>query len=266
MQILEQHQHRRSTTEPFEPAQQRLEGLFLAALRRQLEFAARLRRRQRQQLGDQRHLVRRTIGEQRRQLLMFCRDRVVAAEPGGAFELADHRMERAVLVVRRAEIAQPRVRFRGDALLDRLGQPRLADPRLRGNQDDPPLAGLGLDPAPQQEVNLLVAANERRRARAQGLETAGDAALADDAPHQLVGGEPLQRLRAHIADLEQGADLASRRLGDDDRVRLGEALQAGCQVGRLADHRLLLRRPRADQVADDDEPGRDADAHRQRFR
>ncbi len=163
--------------------------------------------------------------------------------------------------MRRAEIAQPGVRLLGDALLDRLGQPRLADPRLGRNQDDPPLARLGLGPAAQEEVDLLVAADQRRRARAQRLKAARDTALADDAPHPLPGGKPLQRLRTEIADLEQGAELAPRRIGDDDLVRFGEALQAGRQVRRLADHRLLLRGAGANEIADHDEPGGDADAH-----
>ena len=40
----------------------------------------------------------------------------------------------------------------------------------------------------------------------------------------------------------------------------GESLQACGEVGGLADHRLLLRRALADQIADHDQPGGDADA------
>ena len=47
---------------------------------------------------------------------------------------------------------------------------------------------------------------------------------------------------------------------DHDRARLGQRLQPGGQVRRLADHRLLLGGTRADQVADHDKPGGDADA------
>ena len=52
-------------------------------------------------------------------------------------------------------------------------------------------------------------------------------------------------------------------VGDDDRVRLGQRLQARRQVRRLADDRLLLGGARADEVADHDEPSGDADAHLQ---
>ena len=48
------------------------------------------------------------------------------------------------------------------------------------------------------------------------------------------------------------------------RSRLGKRLQAGSEVRRLADHRLLLRGSLADQVADHDEAGRDADPSCQR--
>lgn len=55
--------------------------------------------------------------------------------------------------------------------------------------------------------------------------------------------------------------MAPRRVGDDDGVGSGERLQARGEIGRLADYRLLLRRPGAEQVADDDEPGGDAEPH-----
>ena len=51
----------------------------------------------------------------------------------------------------------------------------------------------------------------------------------------------------------------ARGCGDDDRVRLGQGLQPGGEVRRLADDRLLLRRTLADQIADDHQPGGDAD-------
>jgi hypothetical protein len=57
-------------------------------------------------------------------------DRVIAREPGAAFELDNERLERAVLMVRRTEIAQARVAIALDALRQRRGEARLADPRL----------------------------------------------------------------------------------------------------------------------------------------
>jgi hypothetical protein len=49
-------------------------------------------------------------------------------------------------------------------------------------------------------------------------------------------------------------------VGNDNRVRLGESLQSGCEVRRLADDAALLRLFGADQIADDHEPGGDPDS------
>ena len=74
---------------------------------------------------------------------------------------------------------------------------------------------------------------------------------------------PFSAIGAEIAVFEQAADPPSRARGDDDLVRLGQGLQAGGEVRRFADDRLLLRRALADQIADDDQPGGDADARLQ---
>jgi Fumarylacetoacetate (FAA) hydrolase family len=66
-------------------------------------------------------------------------------------------------------------------------------------------------------------------------------------------------LGAEILKLEQTAKKPSRALGDDDHVRLGDALQARREVRRFTNDAALLRLPRSDQVADDDQPGRNAD-------
>ncbi len=68
---------------------------------------------------------------------------------------------------------------------------------------------------------------------------------------------------AEIAVLEEIADQPARARGDDDRVRLGQGLQTGGEVRRFADDRLFLRRAFADQVADDHQPGGNADARLQ---
>ncbi len=62
---------------------------------------------QRQQLAQQRDLVviPRARREQRPEFAELGFDCVVAGEPGGAFELDDEGIKRAVLVVRRGEIA-----------------------------------------------------------------------------------------------------------------------------------------------------------------
>ena len=71
---------------------------------------------------------------------------------------------------------------------------------------------------------------------------------------------PLRSLCPEVLKLEEIAEELSRALGDDDRVRLGNALQARREVRRLADDAALLRLTRSDQIADDDQPGGNADA------
>ena len=66
-----------------------------------------------------------------------------------------------------------------------------------------------------------------------------------------------------ILVLEQPAGQPPRARRDHHRPRLGQCLQPRREVRRLADHRLLLRRTLADQIADDHQPGGDADPHLQ---
>src|SRR5262249_48602099 len=91
---------------------------------------------------------------------------VFALDPGRPFELHDDRAQSAVLVMRRAEVAQARVRLACDPLLEGGGQARLADARLARNQNDAPAAALGLLPSAGQQLELLPAADKRGQGRA----------------------------------------------------------------------------------------------------
>ena len=94
-----------------------------------------------------------------------------------------------------------------------------------------------------------------------------EAALHRTRPQRRPGprrpGDALEVLCPEVLELEEIAEKPPRAVGDDDHVRLGDALQARREVRRLADDAALLRFARADEVADDDQPGRDADAHLQ---
>ena len=148
-----------------------------------------------------------------------------------------------------------------EALLQRRGDARLADAGFAGDQHDLAVAGLGARPAPQQQVDFLVAADQRRQRRSvQRLEPARDGARTQHLPGRHRRGDALDLDGAEIAVLEEIADQPARARGDDDRVRLGQGLQPGGEVRRFADDRLLLRRAFADQIADDDQPGGDPDA------
>ena len=71
-------------------------------------------------------------------------------------------------------------------------------------------------------------------------------------------------MRAELLAGEDVADEIVRGGADQNGVGTGEALQAGGEVWRLAHHGLLARGAFADRLADDDEAGRNADAHGQR--
>ena len=74
---------------------------------------------------------------------------ITSDEAGFPFESRDDRVERTVLVVRRAEVAQADMGFADQPLLERREQARLADTGLAREQNDPPLAGFRLVPPPQ---------------------------------------------------------------------------------------------------------------------
>jgi hypothetical protein len=61
-------------------------------------------------------------------------------------------------------------------------------------------------------------------------------------------GEALDRLPPEVAQPEQVADQTAGGTGENDLSRFRKGLQACREVGRLADHRLLLRRALADQI------------------
>src|SRR5690242_11858383 len=73
-------------------------------------------------------------------------------------------------------------------------------------------------------------------------------------------GKALQRMWRDFFELEKPTHQAPSHLTDDDGSRGRYLLQPRRQVRSLADDGLLLRRALSDEVADDDEPGRDADS------
>ena len=179
---------------------------------------------------------------------------------GGTFHLADDRIKRAVRVLRGAEIAQARVRLGSEAFQQRSRQSRLADASLAGEQHHLAFAGLCLRPAPQQQFEFFFAPDEvGQAARVQGLEAAFHRTGPQRRPSSHRPCDALEVLCSEVLKLEQIAHELARALGNDDAVRLRNALQARRKVRRLADDGLLLRSARSDQVADDDQPGGNAD-------
>ena len=72
-----------------------------------------------------------------------------------------------------------------------------------------------------------------------------------------------ERLRPEVFQIEKPADLPARRLANNQRVRGGQALQSGGEVGRLANDPALLCGTLADQIADHGKPSGDAETHAQ---
>src|SRR6516164_11343512 len=115
-------------------------------------------------------------------------------------------------MVWRTEIAQQEMRLAADPLFQRRGDARLADARLARDQHDLSVPRLGARPAAQQQIDLLLAANQRAQCRsAQRLEPALD----DTLPQHLPAADRLGAARgfdcAELAAVEQVADQAPCR-------------------------------------------------------
>src|SRR5262249_50712167 len=148
-------------------------------------------------------IVRRARREQGPKLAELAFSRVVAGEPGGAFELDDKGIERAVLVVRRAEIAQARVGLGFDMVGKRTREPRFADTRLAGNQHHPSFPRPRLFPAAQEQLDFLVTSDQRRFPRAQRRKPVYLIAFTQHAPSALRLGKTGKLLWSEILQIEQ---------------------------------------------------------------
>src|SRR5260370_14495890 len=143
-------------------------------------------RRHRQQLGSERyvawHIPRRRL-EQGLELVEFCTGAAAWLEARGMLELSNERVEWAMHMMGRAEIAKARMRLTLEPRQQAFSDARLADAGLAREQHDPTLAKLGLIPTAQQQLDLLLSANERRQpARAPRLEAADAGRLAAHLP------------------------------------------------------------------------------------
>jgi hypothetical protein len=236
-------------------------------LRCGLRFRSAAELGQRQQLAQQRDIfiIPRPRREKRPQFAELLLDRVVASEAGGAFELGDEGVQRAVLMMRRAEIPQARMGLGSDVLRKRDREPRLANARFAGNRHHPTFTALRLLPAADKQLDFLLTPDERRFPRAQRLEPAYLVALAQHSPSVLRQGEAGELLRPEILQIEQPADLPACRFANDQRIRRGQGLQPGGEVRRLADDPALLCGALANQIANHGEPGGDAEPHAQSF-
>ena len=145
-------------------------------------------------------------------------------------------------MLRRAEIAQARVQLIAEALHERGGKARFADPGLAGKQNHLTFTALRPCPAPEQQFAFFFPPDERREAGSvQRSEVVRDRARPQSRPGQRRSGEPLEVPRSEILKLEEIAEKLSRALGDDHAVGLGDRLQPRREVRRVADDAALLR-------------------------
>ena len=123
----------------------------------------------------------------------------------GAFHLTDDRIKGAVGVLRRAEIAQARVRFAGEAFHERRSKPRLADTCLAGKQHHLTFAALCLRPAPQQQFEFFFPPDQLGQIRSRAVPRSGfRPKLARNAAQARTGPTmPLRSFAPRSSKLEQ---------------------------------------------------------------
>src|SRR5262245_53431871 len=146
-------------------------------------------------------------------------------------------------MVGRALVTQARVRSAGDALGESCRNAGLADPRLTRDQHDLPFALPGAALALQQEIQLGLAADEIGQLRhTDSLEAALGIRYAFDRPRRDRLGNTPDPVPAKIPQTEQVTEQPARGGGGDDRPRLGQGLEAGCNIWRVADYGVLPQR------------------------
>jgi hypothetical protein len=149
------------------------------------------------------------------------------------------------------------VRLIGNLLAEPRGKARFADPRLARNQHHLPLTAPSEPPPLFKQRHLRLAADKTRQpARPHHFEPALRRGLALHRPGLDRLANPLDRQPAESTQPEQLAEQPAGRGRNHDRPRRCQRLQPRCEVGGLADHRLLLRR----QIAGHHQPGRNANA------
>src|SRR5215831_6141676 len=138
---------------------------------------------------------------------------------GGSFHLADDRMQRAVRALRRAEIAQARVRLGSDVLEQRRSEPRFADPGLATKQHHLSFTGLCLGPPPKKQFKFFLTADKGGEvARMQRLETALYRTRPQCGPCPYWRCDSLKVRWPEVLKLEETTEKSLGVVGDDDGV------------------------------------------------
>jgi hypothetical protein len=115
-----------------------------------------------------------------------------------------------------------------------LHQPGLAQARLADNQRKLALAFARAIPAPGEKIEFLLAPDERRQRPRSGAPTS--AARANDAIECHRRRHALELVLAAVLCHEQSGGLPLDRGCDEDRARLGGALNPRSDIGCIAEH------------------------------
>ena len=225
--------------------------------------------RNREHRSDQRDDLVHALGREAEHFLQLVElgfGRLLRRDPRRPLELLREGIKRAVAMIGRALVAKPGVSRVRDLLGEPGGQARFADARFARDQYGLALAAPRAALAADQFSALGLTPDEAGQSRRmRRVETA----LALGHAERRIGldrlCEALDRVPAQVLQAEPVADQPPRRGAYDDAARISEALQPRGEIGRIADDRLLLRGASSDNIARDDESGRDPDPHGELF-
>jgi len=108
--------------------------------------------------------------------------------------------------MRGTEVPQPRVRFALEAFFKRACEPRFADARVAGDDNDAACTAQSVSPETHQQPDFLLPPNQPGQLRlTQRLEPALDRTGADDLPDWHSGFEAFQDHWSEVTILEHAA-------------------------------------------------------------
>src|SRR5271165_2483472 len=250
MRVLKHHQQRLLFRQTLHLVEERRERLAALLRRRGVERGIAGSRRDRQHRGDHRRDLAQTVGREPEHFLQLVElgfGWFLRRDARRPLELLDEGIERAVAMIGRALIAQPYVLRLRDLLREPRRKSRLADAGLASDQHDLALAAPG--PALARDEIGALGFTPNKAGEPRGMRSL-EATFALGHPERGESldrlGEALDRVAAQTLQPEPVADQAPRRSRQHDAARLGEALQPGGEIWRVADDRLFLRRTPSD--------------------
>jgi hypothetical protein len=172
-------------------------------------------------------------------------------DPKGALEQVDQRVKGARAAERQRVPLEPggRVAQLATELQEEAG---LADPRLADDEDHLPLPRLGLLECVEEDLEFALATDERREPPLGfDLQPRSGTAGGDHLPRPDRLAPALHRELAEWPGVEVAAGEPVRGLGDHDASGIGDLLEPGSHVRRVA-HRRVIHPEVAADAADED--------------